>query len=144
MHLLRRHPDEAPPVERAELRQYRWLLRTAPPEVLDELHGEALAALDPSVRAIVLRTVQHRLQTGRDLTVDDIHHLARLMTAAEVRTPGVLISSLVDIAHERLATAVLRSAAGSTLLDGYETWDGHEPDLADPGGRPAGSPRHRA
>lgn len=130
MHFLRKQPDEAPPVERTELRQYRFLLRTAAPEALDALHREALLVLDPSVRAIILRTAQDRLQTGRDLTVDDTRHLARLMTVAEVRTPGVLISALVDIAHERLAKAVLRGAARTDLLGGYDAWDGLEPDRA--------------
>ncbi|GAA2737857.1 hypothetical protein GCM10009867_26750 [Pedococcus aerophilus] len=130
MHFLRRQPDDAPPVERSELRQYRYLLRTASPEALDDLHREALAVLDPAVRAIILRTAQERLQTGRDLTVDDTRHLARLITVAEVRTPGVLISALVDIAHERLARAVLRPAARNGLLDDYDAWDGLEPDRA--------------
>lgn len=130
MHLLRRQPEAAPPVERSELRRYRYLLRTATPEALDGLHREALLALDPAVRAIILRTAQERLQTGRDLTVDDTDHLARLMTVAEVRTPGVLISALVDIAHERLAKAVLRPAVRTGLLEGYDAWDGLEPDRA--------------
>src|SRR6476469_6162157 len=125
MHFLRKQPEEPAPVERHELRQYRYLLRTAPPEALD-----ALLVLDPAVRAIILRTAQERLQTGRDLTVDDIHRLARLMTVAEIRTPGVLVSGLVDIAHERLARAVLRQATQTDLLDGYDTWDGVDPDLA--------------
>ncbi|GAB3076749.1 hypothetical protein [Pedococcus soli] len=130
MHFLRKQPEEPAPVERHELRQYRYLLRTAPPEALDALHLDALLVLDPAVRAIILRTAQERLQTGRDLTVDDIHRLARLMTVAEIRTPGVLVSGLVDIAHERLARAVLRQAAQTDLLDGYDTWDGVDPDLA--------------
>jgi hypothetical protein len=129
-HFLRRQPDEAPPVERAELRQYRFLLRTAAPEDLDRLHREALVVLDPAVRAIILRTAQHRLQTGRDLTVDDTRRLARLLTVAEVRTPGVLVPALVDIAHERLAKAVLRGTVGTDLLDGYDAWDGLDPDPA--------------
>lgn len=117
-------------MERHELREYRYLLRTAPADDLDALHVGALLVLDPAVRAIILRTAQDRLQTGRDLTVDDVHRLAHLLTVAEVRTPGVLVAGLVDIAHERLARAVLRQAVQTDLLEGYDTWDGMDPDLA--------------
>jgi hypothetical protein len=121
--------EEPPPVEPAHLRAYRYLLRTAPPEVLDRLHRDALRALDPAVRGIVLRTVQERLLTGRELTVDDVRQLARLVTAGEVRTPGILLSGLGEVAHERLARAVLHRAGETDLLEGYDAWDGAEPAM---------------
>ena len=126
---FRRRVEEPPPVEPAHLRAYRVLLRTAPPEALDRLHRDALRALDPAVRAIVLRTVQERLLTGRELTVDDVRPLARLLTAGEARTPGILLSAYGEVAHERLARAVLRRAAETDLLDGYDAWDGAEPAM---------------
>ena len=129
---FRRPPEEPEPVEPPHLRAYRYLLRTAPPEQLDKLHRDALRSLDPAVRGIVLRTVQERLLSGRDVTVDDIRQLARLITAGEVRTPGILLSAFGDVAHERLARAVLRQAEGSDLFDAYESWDGAEPAMPAP------------
>jgi hypothetical protein len=129
---FRRSPEELAPVEQPHLRAYRYLLRTTPPEVLDRLHRDALRGLDPAVRGIILRTVQERLLSGRDVTVDDIRQLARLVTAGEVRTPGILLSAYGDVAHERLARAVLRRAAETDLLDGYDDWDGAEPAMPSP------------
>lgn len=126
---FRRRVEEPPPVEPEHLRAYRYLLRTAPPEALGRLHRDALRALDPAVRGIVLRTVQERLLTGRELTVDDVRQLARLVTAGEVRTPGILLSGLGEVAHERLARAVLRRAGETDLLEGYDAWDGAEPAM---------------
>ena len=126
---FRRQPEELPPVEPAHLRAYRYLLRTAPPERLHKLHRDALRGLDPAVRGIILRTVQERLLSGRDVTVDDVRQLARLVTAGEVRTPGILLSAFGDVAHERLARAVLRHAEETDLLDGYDAWDGSEPHM---------------
>lgn len=116
-------------MEPPQLRAYRYLLRTAHPEVLDRMHRDALRGLDPAVRGIILRTVQERLLSGHDLTVDDIRQLARLVTAGERRTPGILLSAFGDVAHERLARAVLRRAAETDLLEGYDAWDGAEPEM---------------
>jgi hypothetical protein len=116
------------PVERAEARQYRYLLSTAPFPVLDKLHREALATLDPVVRAQVLGTVQERLLTGQDLTVDSVGPLARLLTLAEVRTPGLVVSVLADLSLARLSGAVLRLPAAAKWLSGYDHWDGVDPD----------------
>lgn len=128
--LRRTRRDEPPPtpVERPEVRQYRYLLATAPLSVLDRLHREALTSLDPLVRAQVLGTVQERLLTGRDLTVDDIDQVARLLTVAEVRTAGIVVSALTDMALTRVAGAVIRLADARELLAGYEEWDGVDPD----------------
>ena len=126
---FRRQPEELPPVEPAHLRAYLYLLRTAPPERLDKLHRDALRVLDPAVRGIILRTVQERLLSGRDVTVDDVRRLAHLVTAGEVRTPGILLSAYGDVAHERLARAVLRQAEGTELLDDDDAWDGVEPQV---------------
>jgi hypothetical protein len=127
---FRRHHDDQPvrPVEREEVRQYRYLLRTADPETLTALHRRALGVLDPLVRANVLRTAQDRLLSGRDLTVDDIPQLAHLVCVGEIRTPGILVSAMSEMALERLAGAVLRLSETPGLLDGYDTWDGVDPD----------------
>jgi hypothetical protein len=131
---LRRPRQEEPPaapVERPEVRQYRYLLRTATFPVLERLHRDALTSVDPLVRAQVLGTVQGRLLAGRDLTVDDVGQLARLLTLAEVRTPGLVVSALTEMALARVAGAVLRLPAARDGLEGYEDWDGQDPDPRD-------------
>jgi hypothetical protein len=130
------------------VRQYRYLLRTVPFPELEALHRQALEALDPLIRAQVLGTVQARLLAGNDLTVDDVAPLARLLTLAEVRTPGLVLSVLSDMALTRVAGAVLRLPEAQERQAGYPGWDGQDPDPRDsvrrlpvpPLGKPAAAP----
>ena len=127
--LFRRRPVEpVVPVERPDVRQYRYLLRTADLETLEVLHREALATLDPLIRAHILRTAQDRLLSGRALTVDDVAGLAHLVAAGEVRTPGIIVSALTEAALERLARRVISRPSAVPLLEGSEAWDGRDPD----------------
>lgn len=124
----RRAQPVVEPVERADVREYRYVLATADFEALDRLHRQALRILDPLVRANILRAAQQRLLSGLDLTVDDRAQIAHLITVGEVRTPGILRAGLVEPALMRLAHAVVRDATDEGLLGGYEDWDGRDPD----------------
>jgi hypothetical protein len=124
----RREQPVVEPVERAEVREYRYVLATADFETLDRLHRQALEILDPLVRANILRAAQERLLTGLDLTVDDRTQIAHLITVGEVRTPGILRAGLMEPALMRLAHAVVRDATDEGLLGGYEDWDGRDLD----------------
>jgi hypothetical protein len=126
--LRRRAKEPPPPTERPEVRQYRYLLRTAPPERLEVVHRRALEALDPVVRASILRTAQDRLLSGRDLTVDDTPRLAVLITQGELRTPGILLAGLTDLALTRLAHMVVVTTEAPDLWAGYDAWDGLDPE----------------
>jgi hypothetical protein len=124
----RREQPVVEPVERAEVREYRYVLATADFEALDRLHRQALEILDPLVRANILRAAQERLLTGLDLTVDDRTQIAHLITVGEVRTPGILRAGLMEPALMRLAHAVVRDATDEGLLGGYADWDGQDLD----------------
>jgi hypothetical protein len=72
--------------ERA-LERYRYLVRTAPPERIEQAHEEAFAKLTPEQRRLALE------QLGREVPDespggDDPRSLARFATRAEVRRPG--------------------------------------------------------
>ena len=77
-------PDEAA-VER-----YRYMLRTAPPETIEQAHAEAFAKLTPEQRRKVLADVSAELPPGERATSDDPRSLARMATRAEMRNPGTL------------------------------------------------------
>ena len=124
----RRQQPVVEPVERADVREYRYVLATADFETLARLHRQALDILDPLVRANILRAAQQRLLSGLDLTVDDRVQIAHLVTVGEVRTPGILRAGLVEPALMRLAHAVVRDATDEGLLGGYENWDGRDAD----------------
>src|SRR5215204_4013149 len=81
-------PDEQA-VER-----YRYLLRTAPPETIEEAHAEAFAKLTPEQRRMVLQELDSTLtpaERAAGAPYDaDPRSLARLATRAEMRQPGTL------------------------------------------------------
>lgn len=75
------------------LERYRYLLRTAPPDAIEQAHAEAFAQLTGEQRAQVLRDLSQELPPGeRALGAgqDDPKTLARMATRAEVRQPGTL------------------------------------------------------
>ncbi|MBA2518564.1 MAG: hypothetical protein H0V24_02760 [Chloroflexia bacterium] len=79
--------------ERA-LERYRYLLRTAPPETLEQAHAEAFAQLTPEQRRMVLEQLTADLPESERVAAasaqDDPRALARVATRAEMRQPGTL------------------------------------------------------
>ncbi|WP_394823141.1 hypothetical protein [Pendulispora albinea] len=75
------------------LRRYRYLLRTAPPEAIEQAHAEAFAQLTPEQRAQALRSLAEAVPEGERRATQnqtDPQALARMATRAELRQPGVL------------------------------------------------------
>ena len=67
--------------------RYRYLLKTAPPDQIEEAHAEAFAKLTPEQRRQVLEQLS---STGERAQGDDPRSLARAATRAEMRSPGTL------------------------------------------------------
>jgi len=70
--------------------RYRYLLRTAPPEAVEEAHAEAFARLTPEQRRMVLGELSAAVPPQERLDRDDPRSLARMATRAEMRQPGTL------------------------------------------------------
>jgi hypothetical protein len=73
--------------------RYRYLLRTAPPDAVEQAHAEAFAQLTPAQRGEVLQ--QLAAEVPREERPDEARAmepraLARLATRAEMRRPGTL------------------------------------------------------
>jgi hypothetical protein len=79
-----RLPDEQA-VER-----YRYLLRTAPPDKIEEAHAEAFTQLTPDQRQQVLTQLAAAVPASERPRSDDPETLARVATRAEMRQPGTL------------------------------------------------------
>ena len=77
-------PDEAA-VER-----YTYLLRTAPPDQIEQAHAEAFAQLTPDQRREVLQRLSAEVPPGERAASEDPAQLARMATRAEMRRPGTL------------------------------------------------------
>jgi hypothetical protein len=137
------------------LERYRYLLRTAPPEAIEQAHAEAFAQLTPAQRAQALRELSQGLPASERAGADDRPQtLARLATRAEMRQPGTLErafggggmggmfagSLLGSIAGTFIGTAIAHE-----LLDGFgdsswsdegglESAGAHDADPGDGGG----------
>jgi len=76
------------------LQRYRYMLRTAPPETIEQAHEEAFAKLTPAQRAQALRELAAVTPEGERAALtgnrDDPRSLARLATRTEIRQPGTI------------------------------------------------------
>lgn len=72
------------------IERYRYLLRTAPPETIEQAHAEAFARLTPEQRRLVLDGLSSELPLEERIDRDDPQSLARTATRAELRRPGTL------------------------------------------------------
>ncbi|MCA1730924.1 MAG: hypothetical protein LC751_16460 [Actinobacteria bacterium] len=86
--------QQAPDADEQALQHYRYMLKTAPPETIEQAHEEAFAKLTPDQRAQALRELAAETQEGERASLaggrDDPKSLARLATRAEVRQPGTM------------------------------------------------------
>jgi hypothetical protein len=85
----RAQPGQEDADERA-IARYRYLLRTAPPETIEQAHAEAFAQLTPEQRRQVLTGLADDLPPSERSAGDDPRSLARMATRAEMRRPGTL------------------------------------------------------
>ena len=109
------------------MRQYRYLLRTAPLDALEHAHVEVLGAMARSKRAEILSAVQTGLVAGLRLGPDDVTKTAHLITNGERRRPGDFLRACPLSALLPLAEAVIVTESAFGLFGGYAAWDGAEP-----------------
>lgn len=121
----------APDDEDQTVRQYRFLLRTAPLDALEAGHVEALTPMWRSRRSVVLRAVQEGLVAGARLDPDDVRRLAHLIVLGERRRPGDFLAACPRAVLTPLAGSVILSEAMFGRFGGYAAWDGAEPDLTE-------------
>jgi hypothetical protein len=128
-----RHVDESPGrtyvgqrIEPSEdeqaLARYRYMLKTAPPETIEQAHVEAFARLTPPQRRMLLEQLRAEMPEADGAYVtENPQALARLATRAEVRQPGTMerLFSRVPAAAPgfggMMAGSLLGSMAGTVL-----------------------------
>ena len=72
------------------LERYRYLVRTAPPDAIEQAHEQAFAALTPEQRQQALQDLSAEVPEQERATDDDPRSLARMATRAEVSRPGTV------------------------------------------------------
>src|SRR3954463_4340190 len=88
----RRRPEQLP--DDQAIARYRYLLRTAPPEQIEQAHTEAFSQLTVDQRQQVLAQLAAAVPAGERPRTDDPETLARVATRAEMRQPGTLERAL--------------------------------------------------
>ena len=76
--------------DRQAVERYRYLLRTAPPETVEQVHAEAFGKLTPAQRQQVLQDLSSGLAPSERPANDDPATLARAATRAEYSQPGFM------------------------------------------------------
>ena len=74
--------------------RYRYLLRTAAPDAVEEVHAEAFAKLTPQQRRMVFEDLSRHAAASDRPASDDPRTLARSATRSELRQPGFLERTL--------------------------------------------------
>ena len=87
-------PAPASPAPRSDdeiaVERYRYLLRTAPPETIEQVHEEAFTKLTPEQRRILFTQLSENAPAGDAPRGDDPRSLAQSATRSEIRQPGTM------------------------------------------------------
>ena len=74
--------------DEAAIERYRYLLRTAPPEAIEQAHAEAFATLTPEQRRTVLTELGSQVPAAERAASDDPKALARMAHAPRCVSPA--------------------------------------------------------
>jgi hypothetical protein len=88
--------------------RYRYLLRTAPPEAIEQAHEEAFQRLTPEQRRLLFQQLSTDAAPGDAPRGDDPHSLAQSATRSELRQPGTM--------ERTMSGPSFGSMVGSSLL----------------------------
>jgi hypothetical protein len=130
-------PTTPPPSPRSSdeiaVERYRYLLRTAPPETIEQVHAEAFAKLTDDQRALIYKELSDTGETPRGT---DAASLAQSATRSELRQPGSLERSFQgpsfgSMVGSSLLGTVAGYVIGSALVSAFMPMDfGGSPDAA--------------
>ena len=103
--------------------RYRYMLKTAPAETIEEAHAEAFAQLTPEQRRLLLQKLAEGMPASERASAEQggahPQALARLATRAEIRKPGAMERMFGQAGGASmgglLAGSLLGSIAGTVL-----------------------------
>lgn len=98
------------------IERYRYLLRTAPPETIEQVHAEAFGRLTEQQGQQVLADLSSGLSPVEQPRSTDPRALARAATRAEYTSPGFLERTLGGRDQSRRGGPGFGSMVGSSIL----------------------------
>lgn len=96
--------------------RYRYLLQTAPPETIEQVHAEAFAKLTPEQRRLVYTELARTAPAGEAPTDDEPATLARAATRSELRQPGTMERSLAGPSFGQMVGASLLGTVAGYVI----------------------------
>ena len=98
------------------IERYRYLLRTAPPETIEQVHAEAFGKLTEQQRQQVLADLSSGLSPFEQPRSTDPQALARAATRAEYMNPGFMERTLGGQGQGRQGGPSFGSMVGGSIL----------------------------
>ena len=126
--------DSVDVAEDVVVRQYRYLLTTAPVDALEGIHVEVLDSLPEADRGRLLRALTDAFATGRHVDGGETAKVAHLVAVGAHRSPRAWLESLGATFARRLAAGVLDTEASFGCFNGYAAWDGESPEPVEEAG----------
>ena len=144
-------PDEAAQPQSADeqaISRYRYMLKTAPPETIEQAHAEAFAQLTPEQRRLLLQKMGESMPASERAQAEqsgaDPQALARVATRAEIRRPGTMERafgqgggmSMGGLIAGSLLSSIAGTVIGSMIAREFFSGEGHGAGLhgtAEPG-----------
>jgi len=87
-------PSQAQSADEQAIARYRYMLKTAPPETIEQAHAEAFAQLTPEQRRLMLKKMAESVPASERGVAEQAgatpQALARMATRAEIRQPGAM------------------------------------------------------
>ena len=105
--------NPSPSTDDQALARYHYMLKTAPPETIEQAHAEAFAQLTPEQRRQVLQELGDKVPAAERAMAEQggatPQALARMATRAEIRQPGSLGGMMAGSLLSGIAGAVIGS-----------------------------------
>jgi hypothetical protein len=125
-------PARARSTDEIAVERYRYLLRTAPPETLEQVHAEAFGKLTDDQRKLVYQELS---QSGETPKGTDASSLAQAATRTELRQPGTLERSFQGpsfgaMVGSSLLGTVAGYVIGSAIVSSFLPADGGATDAS--------------
>ena len=96
--------------------RYRYLLRTAPPETIEQVHQEAFAKLTDEQRALIFDELSKNAPAGDAPRGRDAASLAQAATRSELRQPGTMERSFQGPSFgSMVGSSILGTVAGFVI-----------------------------
>src|SRR5262249_8404685 len=125
------------------IERYRYMLKTAPPETIEQAHAEAFAQLTPEQRRLLLQKLAEGMPASERASAEqggaNPEALARPATRAEIRKPGAVERmvgqaggpSVGGLLAGSLLGSVAGTVLGSMIAHEFFAGEGHGAGLSD-------------